>query len=309
MNINEFVKPYADVRRNKARMLLRISENSEPIIYDNAVVQSFSLIQEYQAQQASQPRGEVNIDIADENKDYDIANSESLYYQLNDRSVCEIYVSSVDNTTSDEFVQVAKMYVENVTPQKNIVQLTAVDASGIIANTSYNMIHVFQKLKYPDEVYTSELLTAMFELLGLNNKCVISEELDKKVLLKRTWFYDSEPFSIPKGIGIITASLTNAAKATVRAVITSNGDMRVFAVNEEPVETITKHQYARVSVEAAETTGSNPKLVIEDRGNILREPGDRIIVEADRNYDIEVFMLRYEFEKGALKGQMKGLIQ
>jgi hypothetical protein len=310
MITNDNVAPYADERRCKAKMLLRTSEDAAPIIYENDAILTFSLIQEYQAEQASQPRGETTVNIIDTNNNFDSTNPNSLYHKLNSRSLLEVYVSSVENMSQDEFVQVAKMYFENAAQKENVAQVMAVDASGIIWKSSLTMIHVFESLKYPDEIYTSELLTQMFVVLGINNKCVISEELDKTCVLKRTWFYDNAgPYSIPKSIEIITTTLTNLTKSTVRAVITSNGDLRVFSVKAEPAETITKHNFTSFSIEASETTGKKNRLVVNDRGNILREPGDRIIVQADKEYDIEVFMLEYDFENGALKGQMKGLIQ
>lgn len=310
MITNNNVAPYADERRCKAKMILRTSENAEPIIYENEAVLAFSLIQEYQAEQASQPRGEITVNIVDSNNDFDPTNPNSLYHQLNSGSVLETYVSSVENMSQDEFVQVSKMYFENAVQKENIAQVTAVDASGVIWKSSLTMIDVFQSLKYPDEIYTSELLTQMFVVFGMNNKCVIPEELDKTIVLKRTWFYDNTgPYSIPKSIEIITAAFTNFTKTTVRAVITNNGDLKVFSVKAEPAETITRHSFASFSIEPAATAGKKNCLVVNDRGNILREPGDRIIVQADKEYDIEAFMLKYDFEKGTLKGQMKGLIQ
>ena len=311
MIANANASPYADERRCKARMELYVSETSEPIVFENEKIKSFSLISEYQAEQTSQPHGELSIVVIDDTNLIDVTNKESLYHQLNEGSCCKLYVSTVQNNNADSYVLAAKNYFRDVASENEIATLNFTDLFGTTRLSNIDMIRVSNQLGKPYSAPTSAYINAMFELLGINNKCVISEELDSlhDFLRESCTGEDGYPISVPDGIKLMTLFLTRKSKTTVRAAFTNNGDLRFFTVDDNPAETITKHKIISANVEPPQTKGKSLVLNVRDRGNVLREPGDRIIVQLNNTYDAEMYMLKHEFDMGTLEGQMKGLIK
>ncbi len=304
MIINENISPYADERRCKARMLLYTEEGAEPVVFENADIKSFSCIKEHQILQTSRPDGELTISIFDSEGDFDITNEDSMYYSLNSKSTLELSISCVENGCTDEYISICKCLFREASSVDGVATLFAsdflylkdldnLDAKVALGTTAKN---------------ADEAVELIFGYLGFSNKGIVSENLQEFKYVDR-YYLTSLGQKMRGALDGIATFMQKESGHTVRYALMANGDIKYFSLSTEADVIIKKSEYIDCKVEALEDTGGKPALFVEDRGNILLELGDTAIVQADEDYNIEIYMIKLDYDRGILKGQMKGRIQ
>lgn len=310
MIVNAMASPFAVERRNKVKANLFFEDGTNLLSLTGEKMVEISLVQEFCKNQTSIPRSEVNITIDNRDRFFDISVPESAVHSLKPKCCCNVFFSSVENGSSDSFIQKGKYFFNDFADAgKNAILKFTDPASHFVNN---DMDDVFRL----ESTSGSERADELFRRIVLLTEYDVSYNVPEEISTLRTHTKGSFRISssddgdvymtIKEGFVKMAKDLTKTNGSPIYFIIDDEGVLKLKKQQTEVSATITKKHFFDYEILQGEDCLISK---IADRGNILYQLGDIVeVVDGSKTFKTEIYKIHYRYSRGCLSSEWEGVI-
>lgn len=306
MKDNTLISPYADERKNDARITICSPTGEELVDYTSKKILEVSLIREFQTYQSVIPRSEITFKVDNQDGKIDLTNAENVVYKLERKAYCDSLFSSVEYGTEANYVKKGRYFYDSLSNSDSTVTFKFVDAVS-----QYEFINTPSSYAF-NKIGLSEISLVQFlEGVALQTKYSLGyylpDDMKNAFYFTKQSFFDGEtPIYIKEALYNISKILTSKLKTPVYFIIDEDGTMTCQKKKTEVSSIISEKHYFNCEIVQLEGT-----LIckVSDRGNILFELGDVIQVSKDgKIFKTEIYKLQYTLKMGHLSCEWEGVV-